>query len=76
MAFGPEQSKVQISSTPDAADIEIDGKYVGSTPSTMMVSAGQHQISVNKSGFKPWQRQITVSTGLVNVNAALEPEQH
>jgi hypothetical protein len=30
---------------------------------------------VKKRGFKPWERQINVSTGEVNVNAALEPEQ-
>jgi hypothetical protein len=76
MTFGPEQSKVQISSTPDAADIEIDGKYVGSTPSTMMLSSGQHRISMNRRGFKLWERQIVVSTGQINVNATLEPEQN
>jgi hypothetical protein len=75
MTFDPEQSKLQISSTPDAADIELDGKYVGGTPSSMIVPAGQHRISVNKSGFKPWERQITVSTGQVNVNATLEKKQ-
>jgi hypothetical protein len=75
MTFDAQREKLQISSTPEAADIEIDGKYVGSTPSTMIVTAGQHQISVKKKGFKPWERQITVSTGEVNVNAALEPEQ-
>lgn len=75
MTFDPEREKLDISSTPDAADIEIDGKYVGNTPSTMIVSAGQHRISVTKSGFKPWERQITVSTGEVNVKAALQPEQ-
>ncbi len=75
MSFDPEQAKLQISSTPDAADIEIDGKYVGNTPSAISVSTGQHRISVKKSGFKLWERQITVSTGQVNVNAALETEQ-
>jgi len=65
-------AQLQISSTPDAADIEIDGNYVGSTPSTVSVASGQHQISVKKIGFKPWERKITVSTGQVNVNADLE----
>lgn len=69
------QTQVQISSTPDAADIEIDGSFVGNTPSTVGVTAGQHQISVKKTGFKPWERKIAVSSGQVNVNAALEPEQ-
>jgi hypothetical protein len=67
-------ARLQITSTPDAADIEIDGSFVGNTPSTVGVAAGQHQISVKKPGFKPWERKIAVSSGQVNVNAALEPE--
>jgi hypothetical protein len=68
------KTQLVIASTPDAADIEIDGSFVGNTPSTVGVAAGQHQISVKKSGFKPWERKIAVSSGQVNVNAALEPE--
>ncbi len=68
------QAQLQITSTPDAADIEIDGSFVGNTPSTVGVAGGQHQISVKKSGFKPWERKIAVSSGQVNVNAVLEPE--
>ena len=68
------EARVQVSSTPDGADIEVDGSFVGNTPSTVGVSAGQHKLSVKKSGFKPWERSITVSTGQVNVNATLEPE--
>jgi hypothetical protein len=67
-------AKLEISSTPDGADIEIDGNYVGSTPSTVGAAAGRHQISLKKSGFKPWERKITISTGQIKVNAALEPE--
>jgi PEGA domain len=69
-----EQARVQVSSTPDGADIEVDGSFVGNTPSTIGVSAGEHKLSVKKSGFKPWERNISVSTGQVNVNAALEAE--
>ncbi|HTZ97616.1 MAG TPA: PEGA domain-containing protein [Terriglobales bacterium] len=65
---------VKVSSTPDSADIEVDGNYVGSTPSTVGLAAGQHEISVKKPGFKPWKREISVSSGQVNVNAALEPD--
>jgi hypothetical protein len=73
-ATSSDQARVQVSSTPDGADIEVDGSFVGNTPSTVGVPAGQHKLSVKKSGFKPWERNITVSTGQVNVNAALEPE--
>jgi hypothetical protein len=69
-----DQARLQISSTPDGADIEIDGNYIGNTPSTVGVAAGPHQISIKKTGFKPWERKISVSTGQVNVNATLEAE--
>jgi hypothetical protein len=68
------QAQVQVTSAPDGADIEIDGIFVGNTPSTVGVAAGQHEISVKKTGFKPWERKIAVSSGQVNVNATLEPD--
>ena len=67
-------ASLEVASTPDGADIEIDGNYIGSTPSTVGVASGQHQISVKKSGFKPWERKISVSSGQVSVSAALEAE--
>jgi hypothetical protein len=70
----PAQAQLQVSSTPAAADIEIDGGFIGDTPSTVGVAPGQHLLSVKKSGFKPWERKITVSSGQVNVNAVLEAE--
>jgi len=71
---GTAEAQLQVTSTPDGADIEIDGGFVGNTPSSVGVVPGQHQLSVKKTGFKPWERKITVSSGQVNVNAVLEPE--
>jgi hypothetical protein len=65
-------AELEVSSTPDGADIEIDGNFVGNTPSTMGVAAGPHQVSVKKAGFKPWERKITVSSGHIKIDAALE----
>jgi hypothetical protein len=67
-----DQAHLQVSSTPDGADIEIDRIFVGNTPSTIGVPAGQHKITVKKTGFNPWERTITVSSGQVSVNAVLE----
>ena len=67
-------AELEVSSTPDAADIEIDGNFVGSTPSTMGVAAGPHQLSVKKAGFKPWERTITVSSGHIKIEATLESQ--
>jgi len=67
-------AELEVSSTPDGADIEIDGNFVGSTPSTLGVAAGPHQLSVKKAGFKPWERKITVSSGHIKVDATLESQ--
>jgi hypothetical protein len=67
-------AELEVSSTPDGADIEIDGNFVGSTPSTLGVAAGPHQLSVKKAGFKPWERTITVSTGHIKIDATLESQ--
>jgi hypothetical protein len=68
------EAQLHISSTPTDADIEIDGNFVGNTPSTVGVAAGQHQLVVKKSGYKPWEKNIAVSSGQVKVDAVLEAE--
>jgi hypothetical protein len=73
----PDQAagaQLEVSSTPDGADIEIDGNFVGSTPSTVGIAAGPHQLSVKKAGFKPWERKITVSSGHIKIDATLESQ--
>jgi len=71
-AAASAQAQMQIASDPTGADIEIDGNFVGDTPSTVELTAGQHDITIKKSGFKPWERKMMVSGGEVNVNASLE----
>jgi len=68
-------SQISISSTPGNADIEIDGNFVGNTPSAIDVAPGEHAIVVKKSGYKNWERTMKVSGGTVNVSAELEKAQ-
>ena len=64
---------VLVKSSPDACDISVDGKFVGSTTSTLRLSPGEHTVLIEKSGFKPWQRTISVTNnGSVTVDATLE----
>ena len=65
---------VDITSTPSAADIEVDGKFVGSTPSSISVSPGDHEIAVKKNGFAVWDKKVTISTGHINLSAELVPQ--
>jgi hypothetical protein len=72
-ASATTMSPVAIKSTPDGAEITIDGKLVGTTPSTVQLTPGEHIISINKSGFKQWQRTITVTAGgAINLEATLD----
>lgn len=65
-------ASVTVTSNVTGADIEVDGTYVGSTPSTLPLTAGTHQITV-KQGASVWQRSLLVNPGgTVNVNAQLE----
>jgi PEGA domain len=78
-SVGTELSIVVVKSNPTGADILVDGKFVGNTPSTLRLSSGEHTIAIEKSGFKIWQRAMTVSPGgNVVVDATLsegaEPE--
>ncbi len=65
-------AKVQVVSDPAGADIEVDGAFVGSTPSTIVIPAGQHALILKRTGFRPWVKSITVTSGDVNLNAELE----
>jgi hypothetical protein len=66
-------SAVMIKSTPDGGEITIDGKLVGTTPSTVQLTPGEHAISIDKPGFKQWQRTITVTAGgAINLEATLD----
>jgi hypothetical protein len=54
-------AKLRIESTPPGADIEVDGSFVGSTPSDIQVTEGDHIVAVKKSGFKSWERKLKAS---------------
>jgi hypothetical protein len=61
-----------IASNPAGADIEVDGGFVGSTPSTVNLATGSHQIVVKKRGFADWTKTLNVTGGNINLNAELE----
>ena len=64
--------QITVTSNPPGADIELDGAYVGNTPSTIGVTVGDHTIDIQKSGFAPWERKIKVTSGNVGISADLQ----
>lgn len=66
-------AKLQLQSEPAGADIEVDGSFMGNTPSEVQVAEGEHNVSVKKTGFKDWERKLKVNAGSsVHLNAELE----
>ena len=66
-------AKLHLESNPPGGDIEVDGNFVGNTPSDVQVAGGEHTVSVKKKGFKDWERKLKVSSGSsVRLNAELE----
>jgi len=71
VAKGGSQTSVAVTSTPSGAEIQIDGNFVGTTPSSVPVPTGSHAISLRKAGYSNWERTIQVTGGTVNVAAEL-----
>ncbi len=69
----PLGAKLSVASTPDGADIEVDGSFVGNTPSEIEVAGGEHTVAVKKNGFKDWERKLKVTVGS-NLHLAAELE--
>jgi hypothetical protein len=66
------QASLTIDSSPPGADIEVDGAFVGNTPSTISIASGHHEIAVKKKGFATWSRTLNVTGGTIRLNAELD----
>jgi hypothetical protein len=54
---------VSFISEPPGADIYVDDKFVGNTPSVITLSAGAHDIRIEDANRKPWTRRLETSAG-------------
>jgi len=63
-------------SDPEGAEILVDGKFLGTTPSTVQLSPGSHLISFGKTGYQPWQRELmTTPGGIVTVSVEFQKKE-
>lgn len=68
-----EKVRCNFTSTPAGAEITIDGKFVGNTPSVVGLITGTHNVVLSLPGFATWKRELTVmSDSELNVNTALQ----
>jgi hypothetical protein len=65
----PAASGLTIDASVANCDIEVDGGFVGSTPSMLTLAPGKHDIVVKKAGYTDWTRSMTLTSGVIRVNA-------
>jgi len=71
-----ETVKCSFSSNPSGADVTLDGRYVGSTPSVLGLTTGTHVVVISMAGFTQWKRELAVTPGSdLTVNAVLQKAQ-
>jgi hypothetical protein len=71
-----ETVKCNFTSIPPGADITIDGRYFGNTPSVLGLTTGSHVVTLFAPGFAQWKKELTVvENSEVNVSAILQKTQ-
>jgi hypothetical protein len=61
-AIGVEMGSVTVDADIEGAEIEIDGMFVGNTPTTRRMPAGAYSITV-RDGVRVWERKVAVQAG-------------
>lgn len=55
---------LQFKSAPTGATVAVDGRATSSlTPSKLEVAAGGHRVTMTKTGYLPWQKDISIKAG-------------
>jgi hypothetical protein len=54
---------VTVRSEPTGADIYVDGKLVGQTPSTLRLASGPHHVEVRSASHPPWLKDFDLLKG-------------
>jgi|SRR5579884_3193707 len=64
-ASAPKGIIVRFTSTPPKAEVDVDGEYWGTTPTSDLtrLSEGEHIVTVRKVGYQKWERKISLAAG-------------
>src|SRR5216683_4764553 len=59
----PSTGTVTVRSTPFLSEVFVDGDSMGYTPAKIALGPGKHSFRVEKSGYKPWTKEMTITVG-------------
>ncbi len=73
--FKPEKQeivmvKVNVTSSPEAADVEVDGIFYGNAGSEIELPSGLKTVKISLPGYDVWQKKVMVRDGM-NIRATL-----
>ncbi len=69
----PTMGTVNVRSTPYLSEVFVDGDSMGYTPAKVSLPPGKHSFRVEKPGYKPWTKEITLTIGSeLTLDASLE----
>lgn len=70
-----ETGSIVVISTPDGAEVSVDGAFVGNAPATLRLPAGKHTVKVALAGYREWTKDLTVlASSELKLNAPLEKQ--
>lgn len=61
----PESGLLTANSFPTGAQVYIDGELVTATDDTIYLEPGKYQVRLQKDGYSPWEKTITLEKELV-----------
>ncbi len=51
---------LQISSTPDKAQVFVNNLFKGKTPLSLKLPLGKHELRVSRPGYEPWEAELNL----------------
>lgn len=59
----PTTGLVMVRSSPYLSEVFVDGASMGYTPAKIALAPGKHTFRVEKPGYKPWTKEMTITVG-------------
>ena len=59
----PSTGSVTVRSTPFLSEVFVDGDSMGYTPAKIALGPGKHTFRVEKPGYTPWTKVMTITVG-------------